>query len=252
MRSAEDNERLSVLGRTALLDPWPGRIRREPRITEGGYLILSAIVRSLTGARDRYVTGPVEILDVGCGDKPYYPLFAPIASRYVGTDVVPGPLVDRVCPLEALDFPDESFDLVLCTQVLEHVRFPEQSLAEIGRVLRPGGHAFVSTHGTYPFHPHPTDYWRWTQQGLEALFADVDRLEQVELVPHRGSVACLAMIASTYLEIAATGLRVPIVARPFIAAVNSVGLVGDRLVSRLRYPRPMTLIANFLVVARRV
>lgn len=238
--------------RRAPLAEWPGRVRREPRLTEGGYLILSSIARSLAESRDRYVSPPARVLDVGCGEKPYYPLFAAAAAEYVGADAIPGPLVDRVCPLEALAFPDASFDLVLCTQVLEHVRLPEEALAEIRRVLRPGGHAFVTTHGTYPYHPHPNDYWRWTQQGLEELISRIEGLELVELVPHRGSAACLALIVATYLEAAATKLGAAFLACPLVAAVNLIGIAGDRLTRRLRYPNEMTLIANFLLVLRRV
>ncbi len=230
---------------------WPARVRRRPRLGDGGYLLLSELADSLVAARDRSVRAPADILDVGCGDKPYYPFFAGIAATYVGCDVVPGPRVDRVCPIEELAAEDRSVDLVLCTQVLEHARDPAAALRECARVLRPGGHLFASTHGTYPFHPHPNDYWRWTQQGLEALVASEPTLELVELVPHRGTVACLALFVATYLEIAATGLRIAPLARPAVALINLAGLAGDRMVGRLRYPHTYTLIPNFLVVARK-
>ena len=230
---------------------WPARSRRAPRLGDGGYLLLSELADSLVAARDRYVEPGADVLDVGCGDKPYYPFFAETTASYVGCDVVPGPRVDRVCPIEALDAETASVDLVLCTQVLEHARDPAAALRESARVLRPGGHLFASTHGTYPFHPHPNDYWRWTQQGLETLGGDEPMLELVELVPHRGTIACLALFVSTYIEIAATGLHVAPLGRPVIAVVNLAGAGGDRLVSRLRYPQPYTLIPNFLVVARR-
>ena len=230
---------------------WPARIRRRPQRSDGNYLLLSALVDSLVDSRDRYVPRGSKILDVGCGDKPYYPLFAE-AGEYVGADVVDGPKVDVVCPLEALAFEDASFDTVLCSQVLEHVREPVTSLREIGRVLRPSGVLLASTHGTYPYHPHPTDYWRWTQDGLRGLFDDAGGYEIVELIPHRGSIACLALLIANYVEMAAASAGVGWAGRPVVAAVNTLGAALDGKVARLNYPAPHTLIANFLVVARRL
>jgi SAM-dependent methyltransferase len=230
---------------------WPGRVRRAPRIVDGGYLMLGAITKSLREARDRYCRPGMRVLDVGSEDMPYYPEFAPVAASYEGADIVPGPYVDYVGPLEDLTAPDASFDLVLATQVLEHVRNPQQALRQIARVLAPGGHAFITTHGVYPFHPHPTDYWRWTQQGFVALVEDVPELELVELVPHRHTMSCLALLVATYVEMAATKARVAPLGWPLIALLNVAGPVGDRLVRRLQYPRTQTLVMNFLLVLRR-
>jgi SAM-dependent methyltransferase len=229
---------------------WPARVRRRPRRGDGNYLLLSALVASLVEARDRYVDSGTAMLDVGCGDKPYYPLFANRVGEYVGADVVDGPKVDVVCPLEALEFPDDRFDNVLCSQVLEHVREPVRALQEIARVLRPGGIVLAATHGTYPYHPHPTDYWRWTQDGLRALFDDAGGFEIVEIVPHRGSIACLALLLANYVEMAATSAKLARLGRPVVAAINTLGEGLDGRVARLSYPGPHTLIANFLVVAR--
>ncbi len=230
---------------------WPWRVRRSPRLVDGGYLLLGEIARTLKEARDRYLAPPVRILDIGCGEMPYYPLFAEAASEYVGADLEPGRGIRYVGPVEDLDVGDDRFDLVLLTQVLEHVRRPQRALATAAASLHEGGYAFVTTHGVYPFHPYPTDYWRWTQQGFEALVEDVPELELVELVPHRGTAACLALLMATYVEMAATRLRVPAAGWPIVAALNLAGIAGDRLSPRLRYPSPQTLIANFLLVLRR-
>jgi SAM-dependent methyltransferase len=181
---------------------------------------------------------------------PYYPLFASVAGEYAGADVEPGPGVRYVCPVEQLDVPDASFDLVLCTQVLEHVRDPAKALQEIARVLRPGGHAFVTTHGVWPFHPYPDDLWRWTQQGLEQLFVRTPGLTVRELVPHRGTASSLALMLNYYVELAARRARLTPLGLGLCAFLNLVGLLGERL-DRLRYPHADTLIHNFLVVAVR-
>jgi SAM-dependent methyltransferase len=181
---------------------------------------------------------------------PYYPLFAPVAAEYVGTDIEPGPNVTHVCPVEALDIDDASFDVVLCTQVLEHSRDPAQALGEISRVLRPGGYAFATTHGVWPFHPYPVDLWRWTQQGLEMLVEDTPGLTLEELVPHRGTASALALLVNYYVDVV-TRRRILAPARwAAISMLNVAGLAGDR-VRRLGYPNRDTLIHNFLVVCSR-
>src|SRR5688572_17563497 len=78
-----------------------------------------------------------EVLDVGCGRKPYRQLVS--ASRYVGLDVdspVTRALAAADFFYDGTNFPftDESFDGALCSQVLEHVFTPEKFLAEIARV----------------------------------------------------------------------------------------------------------------------
>jgi SAM-dependent methyltransferase len=226
---------------------WPGRSRRRPGLGNSAYLILRPLVASLLRARDRYLEPPVRVLDVGCGEMPYYPLFASLASEYVGNDIAPGPGIRFVSPVEELDAPDAAFDLVLCTQVLEHVRRPALALEQLARVLTPGGHLFLTTHGVYPFHPDPADYWRWTQHGFEALFEDVDGLELVELVPHGGPASTVAILFASALRQAGSSLRASGIVRPLIAGVNLVGLVGETLTPRSWRP---ALAPNFLAVAR--
>ena len=244
--------------RTVVRDPrlppwerdWPERRERRPRFVDAYYLHYSALARSLAEARDRHLRPPVRVLDVGCGAMPYYPLFAAVADEYLGTDLEPGPNVRYVCPLEDLAVPDASFDLVLCTQVLEHVRTPADALREITRVLRPGGHAFVTTHGVWPFHPYPQDRWRWTQQGLESLVSDTPGLNLLELVPHRGTASALALLVNYYVEIATRRPPLKPLGWAAIGLLNVMGLAGDRI-PRLRYPNADTLIHNFLAVCQR-
>ena len=67
---------------------------------------------------------------------------------------------------------DASVDLVLSTQVLEHVENPVFYLTEALRILKPGGKLIISTHGYWMFHPDPTDYWRWTSAGLNKIITE--------------------------------------------------------------------------------
>ena len=142
-----------------------------------------------------------------------------------------------------------SFEVVLCNQVLEHCDDPVRAVAELRRVTAPGGRVLVSTHGVMAYHPSPTDYWRWTHAGLEKLFTENGAWESVRVTPASGTTACLGMIASIYLDLAFNQLRARRLARPVIAAINTVAGAIDRHSARLREPGPGTLFANFHVVA---
>ena len=74
-----------------------------------------------------------------------------------------------------------SFDVVLCTQVLEHCDDPAQAVRELRRVTAPGGRVLASTHGVQVYHPSPEDYWRWTHAGLRRLFTEHASWESVEV-----------------------------------------------------------------------
>src|SRR5690606_1763642 len=94
-------------------------------------------------------------------------------AEYVGTDFRAGPDVDVVADVHELTrtFGEERFDAVISCSTLEHVKYPWIAVVEINRVLKPGGLVFVQTHQTFPIHAYPSDYWRFTREGLEALFA---------------------------------------------------------------------------------
>jgi SAM-dependent methyltransferase len=226
---------------------WPGAERRDPPRSSPTWVVrhaLAAWLREQADAlRDR---APVRIIDVGCGVKPYYPFFADVASEYVGVDVVENPAAELLGPVEALPVDDASFDVVLCTQVLEHADDPVQAVRELRRVTRPGGRVLASTHGVQVYHPSPVDYWRWTHEGLRRLFTTSAEWGDVSVVPAAGTASALAMLLGTYVEIA---LRRTVRARPPVYALNRLGAALDARAAMLRDPVPGSLIPNLHVVA---
>jgi SAM-dependent methyltransferase len=186
------------------------------------------------------------VLDVGCGRKPYYPFFAERATEYVGVDIVENPVAELLGPVEALPVGDASFDLVLCTQVLEHCDDPAQAVRELRRVTAPGGRVLASTHGTWVYHPSPEDLWRWTHTGLRRLFDSGGDWETVEIRPGVGTAGTLAMLLGTYVDIA---LRRTPLSRPPVWLLNRLGQALDGGFLSLREPIPGSLIANFHVAA---
>ncbi len=75
------------------------------------------------------------------------------------------------CSAEAMPVADGTFDTVLSIAVLEHVAEPDAIVREYFRVLKPGGHVVASVPFLQPEHKVPTDFQRYTRDGLERLFA---------------------------------------------------------------------------------
>lgn len=111
------------------------------------------------------------VLDYGCGGSPYRELFQ--CSEYLRADYVDCGGINIIIGQDGkMDLPDCSCDMILSTQVLEHVFSPDDYLAEAFRVLRPGGKLILTTHGIWEDHGCPYDFWRWTADGLRRLLDD--------------------------------------------------------------------------------
>lgn len=215
------------------------------------YAVRAPLVRWLAeeARRAHEELGPYRVLDVGCGAKPYQPLFAPFAESYVGVDPVENPRAELRGSVEDLPVEDGSFDVVLCNQVLEHCDDPARAVAELRRATAPGGRVLATTHGVMVYHPSPTDYWRWTHAGLEKLFAEGAEWSSVRVTPASGTTACLAMMLSLYLDLAFHRIGLRPLAKPVVAGANALAEAIDARSARLREPGPGTLHANYHVVA---
>ncbi len=112
------------------------------------------------------------IVDFGCGEMPYRSLF-PDSCHYIGADIASNSNANTlVSEKGTVELPDASADLVLSLQVLEHVADTKSYLAECHRLLKPQGALILTTHGHWMYHPHPTDFWRWTADGLDLTLSN--------------------------------------------------------------------------------
>ena len=233
--------------------------------------IVAALRRVAPRARGR-------LLDVGCGDKPYEPIFLPHVTEYVGVEQEttftataaahkarrPDVLYDGA----RLPFEDRTFDTVLSVQVLEHTPRPQALVLEMSRVLKDEGVLILSAPFTARLHEQPHDYFRYTPHGLAALTAAAD-LEIVEVLAQGSLWSVLGHKLNSYLT-----LRVARVAglaqalgklshenvagqvRPRLWTLPVVGpavvavAAGARLLDRLA-PEPEEAL-GFVAVARRV
>ncbi len=226
--------------------------RLDPPRSMPTYAVRGPLVRWLAdeARRAHGEIGAYRVLDVGCGEKPYEPLFAAYASSYIGVDPVENPRAELRGSVEALPVEDGSFDVVLCNQVLEHCDDPAQAVRELRRVTAPRGRVLASTHGVMPYHPSPTDYWRWTYAGLEKLFVESASWASVRVTPASGTTACVGMIVAMNLDLALRRLHGGWLSPPLVATINRAAEAIDRRSSKMREPtQPGTMFANFHVVA---
>ena len=146
-----------------------------------------------------HVVGPRKLVfDVGGGNSLYKRWFP--CGRYISMDVRVYDGTHVLADACQLPFGHEVSDLVLCTEVLEHVTDSQKTLAELGRVLMPGGYLVVSTPLVWGVHDVP-DFRRWTDIGI------VDHLRQagfeVVAVRKRGGIftAIGALLAQAPLQV---------------------------------------------------
>lgn len=124
----------------------------------------------------------LDVLEVGSFDvngsvRDAAQQYAP--RRYVGVDIAEGPGVDAVCSAGELvkAFGESSFDVVVSTEMLEHVPNWKSAITEMKRVLRPGGSLILTTRSPgFSLHGYPADFWRFSTGDMGEIFADFDDL----------------------------------------------------------------------------
>lgn len=144
--------------------------RLYPRRFTGRYYVLTQLRKQMEAMIAACVTDqPGTLVDFGCGDAPYQPLF-PSHVQYLTADLPSNPGARLHIGADGrVNLPGTAADYVLSSQVLEHVPDPATYLAECHRLLKPAGAMMLTTHGVWKYHPHPTDLWRWTGEGLRRI-----------------------------------------------------------------------------------
>jgi SAM-dependent methyltransferase len=130
------------------------------------------------------------ILDVGAGGRR-------ITEDVVTLDAFAGEGVDIIGDIHAMPIETGSFDCVFCTGTLEHVRDPWQAVRELFRVLKPGGIVHIDVPFMQGYHADPTDYWRFTIDGLRLLCQE---FKELEAGVHIGPTCGLVWVAREWAD----------------------------------------------------
>lgn len=213
------------------------------------------------------------LLDVGVGEGQYNHYFEPHVERAFGLEyppvvfgnlnpelwdyieVVHG-IIDIFGDGQCLPVASESCDTVLSLEVLEHLPDPDACVAEMARVLRPGGKLLLTVPFLQPLHQLPYDFRRYTPEGLRHGLESAG-LEIVEIAP-RGNVATAAgAVAAQYVlrhwasrerkhdgSVAMHKLRGPL-SLPFIALAQLAAVAAER------FAKDDALCLGYRVVARK-
>src|SRR5438094_10543126 len=158
----------------------PKAFNRTPSLTAGKSAVCNAACilfgfRSISASE---VAGK-RVLEIGSADRngslrPIIESYHP--REYVGIDVEPGPGVDRVVEAGQLAhvFGEESFDLVLATETLEHIRDWRGVVSNVKRVCKRGGVVLLTTRSIgFPYHAYPYDFWRYDPGDVRPIFSDM-------------------------------------------------------------------------------
>lgn len=138
--------------------------------------------------KDKHVI-EVGSMDVNGSLRPIAEAHGP--RGYIGVDVAEGPGVDEICSVHDLvnRFGEESFDLVISSEMIEHVQDWRLAISQMKAILKPGGAILITTRSyPFPYHEYPYDYWRFELDDMRAIFSDM-RIESLE--PDEGAPGVL-------------------------------------------------------------
>lgn len=145
------------------------------------------------------------VLEVGARNvngsvKPIVQGFKP--RLYTGVDIEAGDDVDQI--VDAVDliktFGEESFDVVISTEALEHIQAWRETIHNLKAVLKPGGVLFITTRSKgFPYHGWPSDFWRYEVADMQVIFDDFEILA-LESDPSEPGVFLKARKPDDFLE----------------------------------------------------
>lgn len=179
-----------------------------------------------------------DVLDVGCGEMPFRN-FLNENTRYTPLDI---PAADTFGMGDHADivhfdgrripFPDESFENILCTEVLEHAADPVELIAEMKRVLRPGGTILVTVPFSARVHHSPNDYHRFTNHCLERMFSSFSDVVVQERGDDLAVIANKLIVVNMRLANPSKFWRLPLLAISVPAATVALAIAHISLLFR--------------------
>lgn len=100
-------------------------------------------------------------------------------QKYLGVDIMMGEGVDEICKVEDLlkKYGENSFDLIISTELLEHIKDWRKAISNMKKVCREDGIILITTRSPgFAYHAYPYDYWRYTKRDMKYIFSDFEIL----------------------------------------------------------------------------
>ena len=203
----------------------PRRLSIIPHVREHNWLIHDLMMQFLRECASTYARGI--LVDIGCGQKPWAAIFGPHVSKYIGVDLPSSAhgldQVDIVGSAYDTTLSSSSCDIILCTEVLEHLEEPQLALEEMSRILKDGGVVIVTVPFFWHLHEEPRDFFRYTCHGLRYLFERA-RFEVLEIRPLTGFLATFVQLGIYRFRLQ----RLPLVGRPLNFLLQLLALSVNR------------------------
>jgi len=105
--------------------------------------------------------------------------FFPNAYTVTKREDVPADMHVGLYYEEMSEIPSESYNVILCTGLLEHIPDPDRLLTDLKRILKPGGRLIISASAIFAFHESPNNFFHFTPNGFKLLFKDWSHFEML-------------------------------------------------------------------------
>ena len=167
----------------------------QAKIYKGDYFVIKGLKKFIEDQLKQYVTEGVKVCDVGCGEQPWKNFIESLGAEYIGIDLQQNSqnTVHVLADICHIALPDESFDIVLCTEVLEHIQDIKAALKELARLTKADGKMIITLPFFYPLHEEPYDYLRITPHQVLKL-AEQLNLQVKELSTSGNELEAIATI----------------------------------------------------------
>ncbi len=187
--------------------------------------------------------GPYVVADIGGGKCPYYPYLADLAREFICVDLRENLPPDDGRPIrkvpgtgERIPLEDDSVDIVLCNQVLEHVIDPHVSCREMHRILRKDGMFIGSVPHASPVHLEPHDFRRFTDLGIIQLLENTG-FDSISVEGNGGVFSAVALLINMDLLLTKREPgkaqnfkhKTAFILCPLVGCINLAGMLLDRV-----------------------
>jgi SAM-dependent methyltransferase len=193
------------------------------------------------------------VLDAGAGTCPYKKYFS--LCNYVSQDFCENEYglsyapVDIKSEIYNIPRPDSSFDYILCSQVLEHLKYPRKAFKEFNRLLKPGGQLWLSCPLAWEEHDTPYDFFRYTKYAL-TLLGEEENFKTVRITPTGGRFISTGKFIKDLLPGMAPNLKISLLLillqAPIVVPILFIFYFLDR------FDKKKELTTNYLVIYEKV